>query len=122
MLGTNGGGFFNTNSAHPFENPTALSNLLQMLSIFLMPASLTVTLGQMTHSPKHGWAVFAAMSMLFFAGVAACYWSEAQPNPLLHNVDVHSSAAQSGGNMEGKEVRFGVANSALFATVTTDAS
>jgi K+-transporting ATPase ATPase A chain len=122
MLGTNGGGFFNANSAHPFENPTALSNLLQMLSIFLIPAGLTVTLGQMTHSPKHGWAVFAAMSVLFFIGVTACYWSEAQPNPLLHNVDVHSSATQSGGNMEGKEVRFGVSNSALFATVTTDAS
>ena len=122
MLGTNGGGFFNANSAHPFENPTALSNLLQMLSIFLIPAGLTVTLGQMTHSPKHGWAVFAAMSALFFIGVTTCYWSETQPNPLLHNVDVHSSATQSGGNMEGKEVRFGVTNSALFATVTTDAS
>ena len=122
MLGTNGGGFFNANSAHPFENPTALTNLLQMLSIFLIPAGLTVTLGQMTHSPKHGWAVFAAMSALFFIGVTACYWSEAQPNSLLRNVDVHGSATQSGGNMEGKEVRFGIANSALFATVTTDAS
>jgi potassium-transporting ATPase potassium-binding subunit len=122
MLGTNGGGFFNTNSAHPFENPTALANLMQMLSIFLIPGGLTVTLGQMTQSPKHGWAVFAAMSVLFFAGVTACYWSEAQPNSLLSNVEAHASATQSGGNMEGKEVRFGVANSALFATVTTDAS
>ena len=122
MLGTNGGGFFNANSAHPFENPTALTNLLQMLSIFLIPAGLTVTLGQMTHSPKHGWAVFAAMSALFFIGVTTCYWSEAQSNPLLHHVEVHGSATQSGGNMEGKEVRFGIANSALFATVTTDAS
>ena len=122
MLGTNGGGFFNTNSAHPFENPTALANLMQMLSIFLIPAGLTVTLGQMTHSPKHGWAVFAAMSVLFFVGVTACYSSEAQPNSLLRNVDAHASATQSGGNMEGKEVRFGIANSALFATVTTDAS
>jgi potassium-transporting ATPase potassium-binding subunit len=122
MLGTNGGGFFNANSAHPFENPTALTNLLQMLAIFLIPAGLTVTLGQMTHSPKHGWAVFAAMSILFFIGVTASYWSEAQPNLLLRNVDTHASATQSGGNMEGKDVRFGVANSALFATVTTDAS
>jgi K+-transporting ATPase ATPase A chain len=123
MLGTNGGGFFNTNSAHPFENPTPLSNFLQMLSIFLIPAGLTVTLGQMVGSPKHGWAVLAAMTILWFVGVFTCYWAEAQPNPLLHNVDQHNSySLQSGGNMEGKEVRFGVANSALFATVTTDAS
>jgi K+-transporting ATPase ATPase A chain len=116
MLGTNGGGFFNANSAHPFENPTPLTNFLQLLSIFLIPAGLTVTLGQMTKSPGHGWAVFAAMSVLFFAGVLTCYWAEAQPSPLLHNVN------QAAGNMEGKEVRFGVADSALFATVTTDAS
>lgn len=123
MLGTNGGGFFNANSAHPFENPTPLSNLLQMLSIFLIPAGLTVTLGQMTRSPKHGWAVFAAMSVLWFAGVFTCYWAEAQPSPLLHSVSQqHVIAQQTGGNMEGKEVRFGIANSALFATVTTDAS
>src|SRR5664280_2150292 len=126
MLGTNGGGFFNANSAHPFENPTPLTNLLQMLSIFLIPAGLTVTLGKMVGSPGHGWAVFAAMSVLWFAGVATCYWAESQPNPLLHGVNqrvVQTGAAQSsGGNMEGKEVRFGVANSALFATVTTDAS
>jgi len=126
MLGTNGGGFFNANSAHPFENPTPLTNLLQMLSIFLIPAALTVTLGRMVHSPGHGWAVFATMSVLWFAGVLTCYWAESQPNPLLHGVDqrvVQMGAAQSsGGNMEGKEVRFGIANSALFTTVTTDAS
>ena len=122
MLGTNGGGFFNTNSAHPFENPTPLSNLLQMLSIFLIPAGLTVTLGRMVGSPKHGWAVFAAMSVLFLGGVTAAYTAESQANPLFHGVDQRASAAQTGGNMEGKEVRFGVANSALFAAVTTDAS
>jgi K+-transporting ATPase ATPase A chain len=122
MLGTNGGGFFNANSAHPFENPTPLSNFLQMLSIFLLPAGLAIALGQMVGSPKHGWAVLAAMVVLWFAGTATCYWAESQPNPLLHNVDQHASLTQSGGNMEGKEVRFGVANSALFATVTTDAS
>ena len=126
MLGTNGGGFFNANSAHPFENPTPLTNLLEMLSIFLIPAALTVTLGRMTRSPAHGWAVFAAMSVLFAAGVAVAYYAEAQPNPLLHtaalHIDQHASPLQAGGNMEGKEVRFGIANSALFATVTTDAS
>jgi K+-transporting ATPase ATPase A chain len=126
MLGTNGGGFFNANSAHPFENPTALSNFLQMLSIFLIPAGLTVTLGQMTKSPKHGWAVFSAMSVLFLAGVLTCYSAESQPSPLLHGinqrVDQHLSTQQAGGNMEGKEVRFGIADSALFATITTDAS
>jgi potassium-transporting ATPase potassium-binding subunit len=122
MLGTNGGGFFNANSAHPFENPTALSNFLQMLSIFLIPAGLTVTLGTMVGSPKHGWAVLAAMTILWFVGVFVCYWAEAQPNPLMHNVDQRASLTQSGGNMEGKEVRFGIVNSALFATVTTDAS
>ena len=124
MLGTNGGGFFNANSAHPFENPTPLSNLLEMLAIFAIPAGLTVTLGRMTRSPAHGWAVFAAMSVLFFAGVTTAYWAESHPNPLLHGlaIDQHASALQSGGNMEGKETRFGIANSALFATVTTDAS
>ena len=122
MLGTNGGGFFNANSAHPFENPTPLSNLLQMFSIFLISAGLTVTLGQMTGSPRHGWAVFGAMALLWFAGVLTCYWAEAQPNPLFHGADQQVSHLQSGGNMEGKEVRFGIANSALFATVTTDAS
>ena len=122
MLGTNGGGFFNTNSAHPFENPTPLSNLLEMLAIFLIPAGLAITLGQMTGSPKHGWAVLSAMLILWFAGTVTCYWAESQPNPLLHGVNQHISATQAGGNMEGKEVRFGIANSALFATVTTDAS
>ena len=122
MLGTNGGGFFNANSAHPFENPTPFSNLLQMLAIFLIPAGLTVTLGQMTKSPRHGWAVFAAMAVLSIAGVFTCYWAEAQTSPLLHGVSQQASSTQPGGNMEGKEVRFGIANSALFATVTTDAS
>jgi potassium-transporting ATPase potassium-binding subunit len=122
MLGTNGGGFFNTNSAHPFENPTPLSNLLQMFSIFLIPAAFTVTLGHMTRAPKHGWAVFAAMAALFFVGVFVAYYAESQPNPLLQAVNQHTSSLQPGGNMEGKEVRFGIANSALFATVTTDAS
>ena len=122
MLGTNGGGFFNTNSAHPFENPTPLTNFFQMLSIFLLPAGLAITLGQMVGSPKHGWAVLAAMVVLWFAGTYACYWAESQANPLIHNVDQHVSLTQSGGNMEGKEVRFGIANSALFAAVTTDAS
>ena len=121
-LGTNGGGFFNANSAHPFENPTPLTNFLEMLAILILPAGLTATLGKMTKSPKHGWAVFAAMSVLFFAGVATAYWAESQPNPLLHGVEQRTSQQQSGGNMEGKEVRFGIANSALFATVTTDTS
>jgi potassium-transporting ATPase potassium-binding subunit len=122
MLGTNGGGFFNANSAHPFENPTPFSNLIEMIAIFIIPAALTVTLGRMTKSPWHGWAVFAAMAVLFFAGVTVAYWAESQPNPLFHNVNQQVSALQPGGNMEGKEVRFGIANSALFATVTTDAS
>jgi K+-transporting ATPase ATPase A chain len=122
MLGTNGGGFFNANSSHPFENPTPLSNLLQMLSIFAIPAGLTYTLGRMTGSQRHGWAVWAAMAILFLCGVTAAYWAEARGNPLLHGVDQRASALQPGGNMEGKEVRFGIANSALFANVTTDAS
>jgi potassium-transporting ATPase potassium-binding subunit len=122
MLGTNGGGFFNANSSHPFENPTPLSNLLQMFSIFAIPAGLTYTLGRMTGSQRHGWAVWAAMAILFLCGVTAAYWAEAKGNPLLHGVDQHATALQPGGNMEGKEVRFGIANSALFATVTTDAS
>jgi K+-transporting ATPase ATPase A chain len=122
MLGTNGGGFFNANSSHPFENPTPLSNLLQMLSIFAIPAGLTYTLGRMTGSPRHGWAVWAAMAILFLCGVTTAYWAESKGNPLLNGVDQHATAMQPGGNMEGKEVRFGIANSALFATVTTDAS
>ena len=121
-LGTNGGGFFNANSAHPFENPTPFSNYLEMLFIFAIPAGLTYTLGRMTGSPRHGWAVWAAMACLFFCGVTAAYWAEAKGNPLLAGVDQRASATQPGGNMEGKEVRFGIANSALFATVTTDAS
>ena len=122
MLGTNGGGFFGANSSHPFENPTPLSNFLQMLSIFAIPAGLTYTLGRMTGSQRHGWAVWAAMAVLFLCGVATAYWAEARGNPLLHGVDQHATAMQSGGNMEGKEVRFGIADSALFATITTDAS
>jgi K+-transporting ATPase ATPase A chain len=122
MLGTNGGGFFNANSAHPFENPTPLSNYLQMLSIFVIPAGLTYTLGRMTGSQRHGWAVWAAMAILFVVGVTTAYWAEAKGNPLLKGVDQHASLMQSGGNMEGKEVRFGIADSTLFATITTDAS
>jgi K+-transporting ATPase ATPase A chain len=122
MFGTNGGGFFNANSAHPFENPTPLSNYLQMISIFMIPAGLTYTLGRMTGSPRHGWAVWAAMAMLFVAGVTTAYWAEARGNPLLKGVDQHASLMQSGGNMEGKEVRFGIADSTLFAIITTDAS
>ncbi|HEY4379080.1 MAG TPA: potassium-transporting ATPase subunit KdpA [Acidobacteriaceae bacterium] len=122
MLGTNGGGFMNANSSHPFENPTPLSNLLEMFSIFAIPGGLCITLGVMAGSPRHGWAVFAAMGVLWFAGVFTAYWAEAQPNPLLHGVDQQAAMTQPGGNMEGKEVRFGIANSALFATVTTDAS
>ena len=121
-LGTNGGGFFNANSAHPFENPTPFSNYLEMLFIFAIPAGLTYTLGRMTGSPRHGWAVWAAMAFLFLCGVTTAYWAEARGNPLLAGVDQRASATQPGGNMEGKEVRFGIANSTLFATVTTDAS
>jgi K+-transporting ATPase ATPase A chain len=122
MLGTNGGGFFNANSAHPFENPTPFSNFLEMFSIFFIGAALTVTLGRMTGSPGHGWAVFACMSLLFAAGFTVAYWAESHPNPTLHNVAQLSSSLQAGGNMEGKETRFGIADSALFATITTDAS
>jgi K+-transporting ATPase ATPase A chain len=118
MLGTNGGGFFNANAAHPFENPTALSNFLQMLAIFTIGAALTNTLGRMVGDERQGWAIFAAMSVLFFAGVAITYGVEAQANPAL----AAAGLDPAGGNMEGKEVRFGIANSALFAVVTTDAS
>src|SRR5580692_5234944 len=122
-FGTNGGGFFNANSSHPFENPTPLTNLIEMFCIFSVGAGLTYTLGRMTGSPAHGWAVWAAMAILFLAGVTVAYWAEARGNPLLPAVvNQHASALQSGGNMEGKETRFGIANSALFATVTTDAS
>ena len=122
MLGTNGGGFFNANSAHPFENPTPFSNFLQILSIFIIPAGLTYTLGRMTGSPGHGWAVFAAMFVLFAAGFTAVYWAESQPHPLIHGAQQTRTATAPGGNMEGKEVRNGIAESALFATITTDAS
>jgi K+-transporting ATPase ATPase A chain len=122
MLGTNGGGFFNANSSHPYENPTPFSNFLQMLSIFIIPAGLTYTLGRMTGSPGHGWAVLAAMFVLFAAGFATVYWAEAHPHPLLHGAAQTATASAPGGNMEGKEVRFGIANSSLFATITTDAS
>src|SRR6266446_7453878 len=121
-LGTNGGGFFNVNSAHPFENPTPFTNLIEMLAIFAISAGLTYTLGRMTGSQKHGWAVCAAMAVLFFAGVAVAYWAETKGNPLLAGVDQQTRATQSGGNMEGMEVRYGIANSALWATVTTDTS
>jgi K+-transporting ATPase ATPase A chain len=122
MFGTNGGGFFNANSAHPFENPTPFSNFLQLVLIFAIPAGLTYTLGRMTGAPRHGWAVWGAMAVLFLVGATAAYWAEAGGNPQLAGVDQAPSALHSGGNMEGKEVRFGIANSALFATVTTDAS
>ena len=124
QFGTNGGGFMNANSAHPFENPTPLSNFLAMFGIFAISAGLTYTLGVMTGSPKHGWAVWGAMAFLFLAGVTTAYWAEARGNPLLTaaGADQTATSQSSGGNMEGKEVRFGIANTALFATVTTDAS
>ena len=124
QLGTNGGGFFNANAAHPFENPTPWTNFLSMLAIFLVPAGLTYTFGRMVKNPRHGWALWAAMFVLFAAGVGAAYWAEARGNPIhaARGVNVVASATNPGGNMEGKEVRFGIANSALYATVTTDAS
>ena len=118
MLGTNGGGFFNANAAHPYENPTALSNLIQMLAIFAIGAALTNTFGRMVGDERQGWAILAAMMILFIAGVAVCYWAEAQANPALTALGVDPA----GGNMEGKEVRFGIALSSLFATITTAAS
>jgi K+-transporting ATPase ATPase A chain len=121
-LGTNGGGFFNANSAHPFENPTPLSNLIELFCIFAIGSGLTYTLGRMTSSQRHGWAVWAAMAILFLVGVTVAYWAEARGNPLLHGVDQRASLTQPGGNMEGKEVRYGIANTALWATVTTDTS
>jgi K+-transporting ATPase ATPase A chain len=124
QLGTNGGGFFGANSAHPFENPTPLSNLLQMFLIFLIPGALTYTFGKMVGDTRQGWAIFAAFSVMFLIGVFVVYHFEQAGNPMLTNLGVQNTATigQSGGNMEGKEVRFGIANSALFATVTTDAS
>ena len=121
-FGTNGGGFFNANSAHPFENPTPLTNLIKLVAIFAIAGGLTYTLGRMTGSQAHGWAVWAAMAILFLAGVTVAYWAEARGNPLLAGTNQHATALQPGGNMEGKEVRFGIANTALWATVTTDAS
>ena len=121
-LGTNGGGYFGANSAHPFENPTPLSNFFEMVLIFAIPSALTYTLGRMTGSRRHGWAIWGAMASLFLCAVATAYWAEAKGNPLLAGTDQRVSLLESGGNMEGKEVRFGIANSALFATVTTDAS
>jgi potassium-transporting ATPase potassium-binding subunit len=124
QFGTNGGGFFNANSAHPFENPTPLSNLVAMLGIFAISSGLTYTLGSMTGARRHGWAVWGAMAFLFLAGVTVTYWAEARGNPMLTAVgaDQAVSALTPGGNMEGKETRFGIANTALFATITTDAS
>jgi K+-transporting ATPase ATPase A chain len=124
MLGTNGGGFFNANSAHPYENPTPLSNLMQMFFIFLIPGALTFTFGKMVRDTRQGWALFAAMSVLWFAGVFTAYHFEQAGAPALarSGIELRDGGGQSGGNMEGKETRFGVANSALFATVTTDAS
>ncbi|MGB7546222.1 MAG: potassium-transporting ATPase subunit KdpA [Terracidiphilus sp.] len=122
MLGTNGGGFFNANSAHPFENPTPLTNLFQMLLIFVIPAGLTFTLGRMTGSPGHGWAVLAAMFVLFSAGFTTVYWAESHPHLLIHGAAQTGTLTAPAGNMEGKEVRFGVSQSSLFSTVTTDAS
>ena len=123
VLGTNGGGFFNANSAHPYENPTALTNLIQMLLLIGIAAGLTNVLGRMVKDERQGWAIFAVMSLLLIGGVAVVYWSEAQGNPAFAalNIDTVSNALQAGGNMEGKEVRFGITPTALFATVTTDA-
>jgi K+-transporting ATPase ATPase A chain len=124
MLGTNGGGFLNANAAHPYENPTALSNFVQMVSIFVLGAALTNVFGRMVSDQRQGWALLAAMGVMFLIGVSICYWAEAGGNPAFASlgIDQAVSPLQSGGNMEGKEVRFGIANSALFATVTTDAS
>jgi K+-transporting ATPase ATPase A chain len=118
MIGTNGGGFTNANAAHPYENPTPLSNFIQMLSIFLIPSGLTYYLGRMVKNQRHGWAVWSAMAAVFLMGVVVCWWAESAGNPRLHALGVEAAS----GNMEGKEVRFGIFNSALFATVTTDAS
>src|SRR5207249_5934914 len=124
QLGTNGGGFFNVNSAHPFENPTPLTNFLELLAILLIPASLCYTFGQMVGDTRQGWAVLAAMTVIFVAFLALCVWAEQGGNPRLAalGVDTTASDLQPGGNMEGKEVRFGVVTSALWATATTAAS
>jgi potassium-transporting ATPase potassium-binding subunit len=124
QLGTNGGGFFNANAAHPFENPTPWSNFWSMFAIFMIPSALTWLLGKMTGHQRHGWAVWSAMAVLFLAGVSTAYWAEARGNPIHaeRGLDLATTAANPGGNMEGKEVRFGIANSALYATITTAAS
>jgi K+-transporting ATPase ATPase A chain len=124
MLGTNGGGFFNTNSAHPYENPSAITNLVQLVLIFSLGAALTNLFGRMVGDQRQGWAIFAVMGILFLAGTATVYWAEAPGNQALlpFHLDYTASALQPGGNMEGKDVRFGIANSALFVAVTTDAS
>jgi len=124
MLGTNGGGFFNANSAHPFENPTPLTNMLQMVMIFAVPAALSYTFGCFVGDRRQGWTIFAAFSVMFFAGVLVCYWAEQKGNPAFAKagMEMQPTATQSGGNMEGKETRFGIPASALFTTVTTDAS
>ena len=124
QLGTNGGGFFNANAAHPFENPTPWTNLWSMVLIFAIPGGFTWALGKMTGKQRHGWAVFAAMAVLFAAGVTTAYWAEARGNPIhaARGIDLAAANGNPGGNMEGKEVRFGIVNSALYATVTTDAS
>ena len=124
QLGTNGGGFFNVNSAHPFENPTPWANFLQMVAIFLIPAGLVYMFGRMVNNGRHAWAVWTAMFVLFLGGTTTAYWAEARGNPIhaARGIDVRTAGGNPGGNMEGKEVRFGIANSALFATITTDAS
>jgi len=124
QLGTNGGGFFNANAAHPFENPTPWTNFWSMFTIFMIPSALTYLLGRMVGRQRHGWAVWVAMFVLFFGGVVTAYWAEARGNPIhaARGLDIATTAINPGGNMEGKEVRFGIANSALYATITTDAS
>jgi K+-transporting ATPase ATPase A chain len=128
MLGTNGGGFFNVNSAHPFENPTPFTNLIEMFLLFVIPAALTYTFGRMVRDTRQGWAIFAAMTILWLGGVVVAYHYEQRGTPMLANAGIAMAAsdshqgAQPGGNMEGKETRFGITNSALFATITTDAS
>ena len=124
QLGTNGGGFFNVNSAHPFENPTPWTNFLQMVAIFVIPAGLVYMFGRMVNNGRHAWAVWTAMFVLFLGGTTTAYWAEARGNPIhaARGIDVRTAAGNPGGNMEGKEVRFGIANSALYATITTDAS
>jgi K+-transporting ATPase ATPase A chain len=124
LLGTNGGGFFHANSAHPFENPTPLTNFVQMILMFLIPAGLTHTFGRMVGDRRQGWAIFSACAVLFLAGAFFCYWAEQRGTPMLARagVQMHATTTQPGGNMEGKETRFGIAASALFATVATDTS